>query len=79
MTNRLENFHGQVKAYLHPNMMLSNCVDELLHLDRRKEIQTSHKVIVSSSVKTRYRCGEDLPITDAIQSIRSHNCQQGYK
>ena len=43
--NRLEYFHGKVKAYLHPNMTLSNCVDELLHFDRRKEIQTSHKVI----------------------------------
>ena len=34
----------------------------------RKEIQTSHKVIVSL-IKTRYRCGDDLAITDAIQSI----------
>ena len=30
--NRLEHFHGKVKAYLHPNMTLSNCVDELLLL-----------------------------------------------
>ena len=64
--NRLESFHGKVKAYL--NMTLWNCIDELLHFDRRKEIQTSHKVIVFS-VKTRYRCGDDLAITDAIQSI----------
>ena len=34
-TNRLESFHRKVKAYLHPNMTLSNCVDELLHFDRR--------------------------------------------
>ena len=47
-TNRLESFHGKVKAYLHPNMTISNCVDELLHFDRRKEIQTTHEVIVSS-------------------------------
>ena len=67
-TNRLESFHGKVKAYLHPNMTLSNCVDKLLHFDRRKEIQSSHEVIVAS-VKTRYRFGEDSEITDAIQSI----------
>ena len=67
-TNRLESFHGKVKAYLHSNMTLSNCVDELLHFDRRKEIQSSHEVIIAS-VKTRYRYGEDSEITDAIQSI----------
>ena len=66
--NRLESFHGKDKAYLHPNMTLSNCVDELLHFDRRKEIQTSHKVIVSS-VKTRYRYGEESATTEATQSI----------
>ena len=49
-------------------MTLSNYVDELLHFDRRKEIQSSHEVIVAS-VKTRYRHGEDSEITEAIQSI----------
>ena len=69
MTNRLESFHGKVKAYLHPNMTISNCVDELLHFDRRKEIQTTHEVIIVSSVKARYKYGEDSAITGAIQSI----------
>ena len=71
-TNRPESFHGKVKAYLHPNMTLSNCVDELLHFDRRKEIQSSHEVIIYiivASVKTIYRYGEDSEITGAIQSI----------
>ena len=67
-TNRLESFHGKIKAYLHPNMTISSCVDELVKFNVSTETQSIHQTI-TQSVKTRYQYGEDSCLTETIQSI----------
>ena len=67
-TNRLENFHKEIKAYLKPSLSVAQCIQELLHYDQGKYHETTHRSIIDS-VSIRYRQGLNLLDYDKLQQM----------